>query len=189
MRATAVLIQEHGAIRLTMRAMEKIIAKAKQEEDINTTHLDWVVEILQLFADKCHHAKEEDVLIPEVRKLGIQDEDHLSQTILDEHVLARGYTKGIKEGLDKYKNGEKEIVQDIIQNATSYVQLIDKHIDKENLVFFPRSDAVLTGEQQQKMYEDFEKIETERIGEGTHERLHKMVDDLKNIYILQQPTS
>lgn len=183
MKATAVLIQEHGAIRAMLRVIEKIVEKAQRGEEINTSHLDQIVEFLEVFADKCHHGKEEVVLIPTVRRLGVEDTDYLSQTILDEHVQARNYTKGIKESLEKYKSGNRESLQELIDNALPYIKLIDSHINKENLTFFPRSDAVLSDQDQQKMFEEFEKLEIEKIGTGTHERLHKIVDELKDIYL------
>src|SRR3990172_7389408 len=117
MKATAVLIQEHGAIRVMLKVIDKIIEKSQKSEEINTTHLDQIVEFLEVFADKCHHGKEEDILIPTVRRLGVEDNDHLSQTILDEHAKAREYTKNIKEGVEEYKSGNSEGLQKIISNG------------------------------------------------------------------------
>jgi hemerythrin-like domain-containing protein len=52
------------------------------------------------------------------------------------------------------------------------------HIDKENKVFFPLAEGLFTPEDQRELLEAFEKIETEEIGEGVHEKYHQLAHEL-----------
>jgi hypothetical protein len=61
--------------------------------------------------------------------------------------------------------------------------MTDQHINKENQVLFPMSEKVLPKDVQAKIAEGFEKIEAEKIGMGTHEELHKLLEKLEKIYL------
>jgi hemerythrin-like domain-containing protein len=50
-------------------------------------------------------------------------------------------------------------------------------------VLFPLAEKNLSEEHLGRMTEEFEKIETERIGVGRHEAFHKMMDEFAKIYL------
>ncbi len=79
MRPTEELKREHEAIKLMLRILEKVSEKLESGEDVNTDHLDKILEFIQVFADKCHHGKEEDFLFKEMALL------HKSKTCI--HLL------------------------------------------------------------------------------------------------------
>lgn len=177
MKATQVLVDEHDGVKTILRVLEKIIQKKEFGEEVNTQHLKQILEFLQVFVDKCHHGKEEDFLIPEAQKFAIDNSDGLIEQILKEHEEGRRYVRGIKEGIE---NNNIELV---FENGKKYIALLNSHIDRENTILFPRCDKVLNEEDQERLYQDFEKVEEERIGVGKHELFHKMIDELKAIYL------
>jgi len=50
--------------------------------------------------------------------------------------------------------------------------------DKENNILFRMAEQILSPDEQARLAEDFEKAEVEKMGVGTHERLHAMMDQL-----------
>jgi hemerythrin-like domain-containing protein len=50
---------------------------------------------------------------------------------------------------------------------------------KEDNVLFPMADRVLSAADQAELEQRFEQIETERMGPATHERYHRLLDDLE----------
>jgi len=46
-----------------------------------------------------------------------------------------------------------------------------------------RGNRVLSEKKQKELEEGFEKIEVKRIGEGTHEEFHKLLNHLQEIYL------
>ena len=52
------------------------------------------------------------------------------------------------------------------------------HIAKENNVLFVMAERLLTLAEQQQLASGFDEIEIQRMGAGTHERLHCMMDSL-----------
>jgi hypothetical protein len=45
------------------------------------------------------------------------------------------------------------------------------------------ADRVLNDSEQSKIFDDFEKLEIEKIGAGKHEEYHGLLKELKNIYL------
>jgi len=62
MKPTDQLVEEHNAIKLILRVLDKICIKLENNEIINPEVLDSILDFIKIFADKCHHGKEEDRL-------------------------------------------------------------------------------------------------------------------------------
>ena len=63
------LINEHEGILYGLHILEKMIEMIKNQVNISIDELKEMVNFFKLFADKCHHGKEETMLFPEMRKL------------------------------------------------------------------------------------------------------------------------
>ena len=71
MNATDQLRAEHEGILTMLQILERISEQMNSGKQADTAHLGKIVEFLQVFADKCHHGKEEDILFPALEKVGI----------------------------------------------------------------------------------------------------------------------
>ena len=63
-----------------------------------------------------------------------------------------------------------------------YVSLLNQHIFKENNVLFQMAENVLSADEDKKLFDNFEKLEVERIGLGKHEEFHALMDTLADKY-------
>ncbi len=183
MKATEQLRNEHEGIKLMMRILEKLCGKLDAGEAVDPEHLEKITEFLRVFADKCHHGKEEDLLFPAMEAAGIPREGGPIGVMLLEHDKGRGYIMGMADAVAKYKRGDNKAAPVIASNARNYISLLTQHIEKENRVLFPMADAHLSEERQESMFEEFEKIEVEKIGVGKHEEFHRLLDDLAETYL------
>ncbi len=64
--------------------------------------------------------------------------------MLIEHDLSRLYIANLEKALDEYENGNDEARLDIIANAISYTDLLDRHIEKENNALYKFANNMLT---------------------------------------------
>jgi hemerythrin-like domain-containing protein len=183
MSATQQLKDEHEGILLMLRILDKIAAKIEAQGSVDPHHLDRIVEFLRVFADKCHHGKEEDLLFPELEKSGISRERGPIGVMLAEHQQGRAFVRGMAKAAAQHKEGDAKGGTDFAENARGYIALLTLHIGKENNVLFPMADRVLSEKTQKALEEGFEKIERERIGEGTHEGFHKLLHHLQEIFL------
>jgi hemerythrin-like domain-containing protein len=58
-----------------------------------------------------------------------------------------------------------------------------QHIRKENNVFFSRIDRLFAKKKEKELVEDLQDLERKKIWGGTHEEFHKLLFELKEIYL------
>lgn len=155
----------------------------KAAEKVNPQHLDRILEFIKIFADKCHHAKEQELLFPAMEKAGIRREQGPIGVMFAEHNKAREHFKTFSEATTQFKSGNSKAAAKIVENAKAYIRILFAHIDKEDEVLYPMADSRLSEKEQEELAKEFELIETERIGPGKHEQFHKVLEDLKKIYL------
>lgn len=182
MKATNQLREEHQGVILALSILEEIAKRLKAKKDVDPAHLKQLLEFLQVFVDKCHHSKEENVLFPAMEKAGIPNEGGPIGMMLIEHNEGRGFIKGLAEAIKKYEGGDKKAPTAIIANIKGYSNLLKSHIDKEDNILYQIAEMHLGKKEQAKLLKEFEKLEKEKIGVGKHEEFHKMLDHLKDIY-------
>jgi len=183
MKATDVLKEEHEAVLYVLSILEKICEMIDDGKTFEQNHIGQIIEFLKTFVDKCHHGKEEDLLFPELEKVGIKKDNGPIGVMLFEHDAGRAYVKQLSESFEKYKNGQLNYSVGMIEAARKYIALLIQHIDKENNILYNMADKHFSEQTHEKLIAGFEKIETERIGIGKHEEFHKMIDELGKVYL------
>jgi hemerythrin-like domain-containing protein len=122
MTPTEDLINEHKAIKVMLSIMSKIAENIKANKGYYIKDVEQIVDFLKIFADKCHHGKEENVLFPALVLAGIPKENGPIGVMLQEHTLGRGYIKEINRGLENCKLGDTCSSELIAANLTNYVR-------------------------------------------------------------------
>lgn len=173
------LINEHKGILTGLNILEKMAESLKDNKHVELEDIKEMVNFIKIFADKCHHGKEEGLLFPAMEKAGIKNENGPIGELLAEHVIGRKHVAQMLESLE----GELFKTDDFIQAATDYVTLLRAHIIKENTEVFPMGDKLIPPEEQKQLLEQFEEFEETVMGKGTHEKLHEMLHQFKNKYM------
>ena len=183
MKATSELIKEHEGITLMLNIMSKVSDNIQNNNGLNSEHVEKIIEFLKVFVDKCHHGKEEGILFPELVKKGFSQESGPIAVMLHEHTIGRGYIKEMSDHFRQYKTEKKDALGRVADDMRKYINLLTSHIQKENQVLFPRADRALPEDIQNQLYMRYEKLEEEVIGVGKHEEFHKLLKDLRIIYL------
>lgn len=173
------LREEHEGITLMLKILEKVCAEMEAKEKVDQGHLERIVEFFKIFVDQCHHGKEEEFLFPAI----IPMEGKLIGILLGEHSQGRSYVRAMGQGLTRMKKFDGSASAEYAANAQKYIALMTQHIQKENNVLFPMLDSLLAKKKQKELVESFEDLERKKIGEGTHEKFHKLLFELKEIYL------
>ena len=187
MKPTDILIKEHDAIMVMLNILEKVCLRLDTGESVEETDLENIVEFFKVFADKCHHGKEEDILFPALEEYGIPNEGGPIGVMLSEHVIGRDNVKGMNDAIADYKEGKESASKEFVRYARNYIALLTEHIDKENKILFKMADMRIPEERQQSLLLEFEKAEEEIIGPGVHEKYHRLLEVLSGVY-LENPT-
>ena len=182
MKPTETLKTEHKAILLMLEVTENVSRKLEAGDSVPGGDLIRIVDFIQGFADKCHHAKEEDLLFPAMEKTGVPRQGGPIGVMLAEHSRGREYVGKMKAAAEKYAAGEKAAGLRFAENARAYAALLSQHIQKEDNILYPIADARLSPQTQTTLEEGFEKVEEEVVGAGKHEEYHRLLEELEKTY-------
>jgi len=142
--ATSRLREEHQLILQVADAMQALVAEA-DAGNWDFEAFDQCVTFIRLFADACHHGKEEDLLFPELEKAGMSRQQGPIAMMLEEHRIGRQYVSFMVDALDPARAGDEEARARLRNAAHGYVELIRAHIMKEDHVLFNMADHVVRG--------------------------------------------
>ena len=168
-KATQDLRKEHDSILHVLKILDKMMTTDKKEDTVKLKYYNELVYFLKIFADKCHHGKEEKYFFVELVNKGIPNEGGLIGSLLQEHNQSREYVALMGKSL------ESKDLAEFNTAATNYSDLLKSHIEKENNVLFAMADQLLDEEIQDALFEKFEQHEESVIGHGVHEELHSMI--------------
>lgn len=157
---TKILSGEHKNILKVIDAMFKECTILESGKEIDKDFFKKAIDFVRGYADKFHHAKEEDILFVELSKDSVQMHCDPTPQMLHEHNLGRNFIKELEKGI-KGNNKDK-----VLENARGYANLLQEHIFKEDNILYPMADEALSQEAQKMMVDRFEKIEQNFIEEN-----------------------
>lgn len=94
--------------------------------------------------------------------------------MLEDHKIARWFVKSVLRGV------EKQNVEMIIENLTSYGELLAQHIKKEDEILYPFIDRNITLSQVDELNEKFELVNRET-GRDFNEKWTMFLDRIKEL--------
>lgn len=177
-KATEVLRREHDGITKVLEVLEVSADRLERGENVPESVLNGLAEFLRVFVDMCHHGKEETALFPMLESRGIPRQGPIGVMLMD-HEQGRALARELGASMENVKKGEPGAGKRFAQVARQYSAHLRSHIDKENNVLFVMAERLLSSEEQSSLAEDFERIELEKIGAGEHERLHRLISEMR----------
>lgn len=182
MKPTAELSHEHRAILTMIRILGKMADRLDAGTPVDPDDLERSVQFIRVFADKCHHAKEEGYLFPEMEKAGIPRDRGPIGVMLSEHEEGRKHVAAMAGAIPGIRKADRKAAAIFASAARGYGELLTQHIFKEDHVLFPMADARLSPDQQSSLEACFADVEEKIVGPGTHEEYHRLLERLEKAY-------
>lgn len=145
------LSYEHGILRQVIDVLREVVEK--QTIDKHRNYLVEIVQFLEVYLDEFHHAKEEQFLFPSVIRASALLNAEIPKLIRD-HQHAKDLLNVMKLEI---KRGPPEL---FYKASLELVEHMASHIDKEELLIFPKIEGYLTPEVNKRInkeYSDFNK--------------------------------
>lgn len=120
------LVDEHKLIKKFLALVPDLCESIQKDLQGSREIILQSVEFIRQFADKYHHAKEEDILFAYVK--GNKD---IVNVMLEDHKKGRYYVKSVLLGL------ETEDASYITYSLKHYRELLTEHIKKEDEILYP----------------------------------------------------
>jgi hemerythrin-like domain-containing protein len=174
MRTTDTLRDEHEGVLTVLTQLDRAAAAAAAGHPMPANVFTDIQEFFTVFVDRCHHGKEETVLFPALGGAGTP----LIARLEREHETGRGLARAYADAVAAYVAGDRGRGEALAEAARSYDVFLRSHIALENAELLPLTERTLNATQDASVDAGFEAIEEQRIGPGTHERLHQMIGTL-----------
>ncbi|MGA7671969.1 MAG: hemerythrin domain-containing protein [Nitrolancea sp.] len=174
MQSTQILKQEHDAVLVVLDQLAKAVAAAEGGAPVPADIFRDIQEFFTVFVDQCHHGKEEAAVFNE---LGSGTGRQVTRSLTDEHAQGRKLAAHYSSAVASYEPGDVQSAHRLADAANAYDVMLRQHIDEENTELFPLMEQSLAM-RDADITAEFDRIEMEELGEGTHERLHAMIDTL-----------
>jgi hemerythrin-like domain-containing protein len=176
MQARAILMMEHRLIERMIAVIESRLGRIRREEAADPHFIEGAVDFIRTYADRTHHGKEEDILFGELERRPLSDEDDaVMRELKREHVQGRRTTGALADANARYRMGDDDALQDIVDCLQKLVAMYPEHIRKEDEVFFPAARTYLTEEEDQSMLDGFREFDRQVI----HEIYRAEVEELE----------
>ena len=156
-----ILVDEHVLIKECISLIPDILKDCKIEI------LHKITDFIRNFADRFHHAKEEDYLFKY-----FDQNIEIINVMKSDHEKARNLIKNVISGIED-KNFDK-----IRENFSQYIELLNEHIKKEDEVLYPWMDRNLSISEVGQIFSKFKEIEKE-FGGDFYEKYKKEIENIK----------
>jgi len=143
-----VLVDEHVWIKRFIDLVPKIVDRLKRDSNGDQQLVRECIEFIQQYADRFHHAKEEDILF----KYFDESKDIL-KAMHEDHKTARAHVAGMLRAL------ERNDTKALYQHLQAYGCLLIEHIRREDDILYPWMDRALSTTQIGKLFEQFRTVE------------------------------
>lgn len=177
------LKMEHQAVMESLRVLRHIAHHvSRSKRIIHKDDIKALLDFFRVFVDRCHHGKEEKLLFPALEDLGVGHDGGPIAVMLSEHEQGRSFTRGLKEAMEMDFDNPAGAATLFVHNAHGLIDLLTRHIEKENHVLFPIGEHRLSPEQMGQLQKGFDRIEAEEVGAGRHAAFHALLERLAREY-------
>jgi len=140
---TRALVEEHRLILRMITLLERNAHRTAAGDYTNWQFYLDGVDFIRTYADRFHHAKEEDVLFAALVKNGMPRENSPVAAMLMEHDQGRTYVRGMETAVREMLDGLPGRESAIAENALAYAALLRDHISKEDDILYPLAERVI----------------------------------------------
>jgi hemerythrin-like domain-containing protein len=157
-QATDILMDEHRVIERVLDALEIASRALERGVSVRPGFFLEAADFIVGFADGCHHMKEEGVLFEAMVSSGMPPQGGPIAVMLMEHEQGRQFTRGLRDGVRKWEEGNDAGRRMVVSNAKSYVALLRDHIMKEDELVFPMAAQMIAPQQEAQVLRDYARV-------------------------------
>lgn len=154
---------------------------AEEEDGGVTLDYDTVAQCItffRLFADACHHGKEEDHLFPGLEAQGMPRDSGPIAVMLYEHDLGRAFVRTMASSFDAAEQGETVAGSELREAAHGFIDLIVAHISKEDNVLFNMADGMIVGPACATLCAQYDEVCSRRFEGHSKEDLERLAAEI-----------
>lgn len=171
------LKHDHLVIQEVVAGMSAVADLLDSGKQVDPSILGDLVQFLAVFADHCHHAKEEQHLFPLLVNRADATTKRALQLLAQEHRSAAQLVRELAKASAAYMENPLVMRYRVVALLRRLVELYPAHIWKEDYVLFPMAQQNLSEAEQEDMAHKFEDVERE-VGQDVHAAFEMLAKQL-----------
>jgi len=181
-QAIRILMDEHRLIEQVLGSLETYVVGIEQGLAAERRTLGEYAAFFRGFADACHHGKEEDLLFQRMLERGMPRHAGPLAVMYHEHQQGRARVAALR-GIAEADGPLGAVdVQIAVESASSFIELLRAHIQKEDGILYPMAERLLTGPELDALETAFESFERSLRADGSLDRFRALADSLTTRY-------
>jgi hemerythrin-like domain-containing protein len=153
--------------------LKKEFHTISETQVIDTSFIEEAIDFFKVYADRCHHGKEEDILFRDLSKKDLSPEHKvMMDELIQEHVFGRETTRKLLEATERFRQGDSAALDNIRGLLKKLVEFYPAHIEKEDKHFFLPSMEYFSKEEQDAMLQECWEFDRKLI----HEKYRQVVE-------------
>jgi hemerythrin-like domain-containing protein len=170
------LMIEHRLIERMIKQLKERSRAFQKNNAVDTLFIDKAVDFIKIYADRCHHGKEEGILFHDLAKKELQPEHKIVMAeLVQEHNWARNATKSLVSAKEKYGQGNKTALSEIVKLMAELADFYPKHIEKEDKHFFIPCMNYFSKQEEESMLKEFREFDRNLV----HEKYRMIVEEVE----------
>lgn len=126
--------------------MDGICLKLKAGSDVPAETLLQALDFIRNFADRYHHAREEEYLFPALEQAGFGKEGGALSFLQAEHRIERELLAELELTVEEYQYGDDAAAQHFVKAADNFCTHLIGHMQKEDKLLFRIAEEMLDEE-------------------------------------------
>ncbi len=167
------LVNEHALIKRLLAMMPEFIDNLDVASEEGRQPIIDSVDFIRSYADKYHHAKEEEILLKY-----FDEKLDIIKTIYEDHEIGRAHVRAVLEALD---DRDKKTVS---EHLNAYRELLTEHTKKEDEILYPWMDRNLSITQIGELFSKFSG-KNEEFGD-TPKKYEELINKLEQKFKLKE---
>lgn len=161
------LKNDHRVIQQVVAGMSAVAELLDSGKRVDPSVLADLVQFLRVFADQCHHEKEEQHLFPLLSTNANVSTRRELESLAREHRSAKQLVSQLAKVAAVYIHNPGAVRYRVVDLLQQLVELYPAHIWKEDFLLFPMAQQNLSNTEKRDLEKKFDYVERE-VGEDVH---------------------
>ena len=144
----AELVREHVLIKRWLALIPDVVAHIDLNAEADRQLIRDGVDFIRSYADRFHHAKEEDILFKH-----FDEGQEIIRVMLADHTAGRNHVQGMLAAVDTRDTAK------LAEHLLGYRELLSEHIKKEDEILYPWMDRQLSPAHLDELAQEFRRAE------------------------------
>lgn len=172
------MVEEHKMIDEMLDLLDLSVKKANEPPGLSEGLMAKELDFCKNFVNKCHEAKEEEILVPELHRRGYPVDRGPIFDMFEDHKKGRAILRRLLATEKTVRAEDRQ--QAFAEMAAAYTLFLYEHMRDEEDHLYERADLAIEASRQEELDADCRKFDEARLGKDSRQKYSKMIEEVRS---------